>query len=373
MNKYNLKKEDIINQLNYSDDIKQYLLQNTIFICRSGSWAYGTNIETSDEDFRGIFIGEPVNILGTKKIEQFECKTNDIVFYELSKALKLIAECNPNMMELLHCAESDIIFKTDVYDYIRSFNKNLISSIVKHKYSGYAMSQLHRIKGHCKWLTQEQEGKFEHKPELIDYCRMVNSQGITIRDKNILENASKHFFLTHETETIYKIWNIYNENINEKTWFGKNYEFCFLENKPQDAEFIGLLFFSHDQFDQDMKNYTNWKKWKNNRNVIRSKIEREFGLDLKHAMHLIRLLRMGNEILTTGDVLVKRPDAKELLEIRNGKWAYNQIIEYAEKMDKEVLEDAYKKTKLPHKVNIKLVDELLEYCYLNHWKKLKLI
>ena len=47
------------------------------------------------------------------------------------------------------------------------------------------------------------------------------------------------------------------------------------------------------------------------------------------ALHLVRLLRMGIEILTTGDLQVWRHDADELLAIRNGAWTYEQLIAWS--------------------------------------------
>mgnify|MGYP001607055563 CR=1 FL=1 len=47
---------------------------------------------------------------------------------------------------------------------------------------------------------------------------------------------------------------------------------------------------------------------------------------LKHAMHLVRLMRMCKEILITCEVVVKRPDREELLAIRNGAWSYYKLI-----------------------------------------------
>ena len=41
----------------------------------------------------------------------------------------------------------------------------------------------------------------------------------------------------------------------------------------------------------------------------------------KHASHLIRLLRMGSEILETGEINTYRKDDRDLLlDIKNGKW-----------------------------------------------------
>ena len=82
-------------------------------------------------------------------------------------------------------------------------------------------------------------------------------------------------------------------------------------------------------------------------------------VDFKHAMHLVRLLRMGVEALRDEEIVVKRPDAKELLEIRAGAWTYEEIVEYAEKMEKEVREVWYKKTNLPKRPDLKFAASLL--------------
>ena len=82
-------------------------------------------------------------------------------------------------------------------------------------------------------------------------------------------------------------------------------------------------------------------------------------VDFKHAMHLVRLLRMGVEALRDEEIVVKRPDAKELLEIRDGAWTYEEIVEYAEKMDKEVHEVWYKKTNLRKRPDLKFAASLL--------------
>ena len=44
----------------------------------------------------------------------------------------------------------------------------------------------------------------------------------------------------------------------------------------------------------------------------------KFGYDPKNAAHMIRLLRMGNEFLRTGELVTYRPDREELIEIKCG-------------------------------------------------------
>ena len=79
----------------------------------------------------------------------------------------------------------------------------------------------------------------------------------------------------------------------------------------------------------------------------------------KHGMHLVRLLRMGREILEHGEVFVKRPDAKELLEIRRGSWSYEQLVAYGEEQDELIRNKLYQETKLPKKPNIELASNLI--------------
>jgi len=81
---------------------------------------------------------------------------------------------------------------------------------------------------------------------------------------------------------------------------------------------------------------------------------------------LVRLLLTGYEILTEGVVRVYRPDAKELLDIRDGKYSYEGILEYAQELEAKV-ESAYKVTSLRRQVNVnkaaELLAELLEECW----------
>jgi hypothetical protein len=93
-------------------------------------------------------------------------------------------------------------------------------------------------------------------------------------------------------------------------------------------------------------------------------LEEKFGYDVKHAAHLVRLLRMGKEILLTGKVNVDRTniDAEELKAIRNGSMKYDEVEEYAKKSDEE-LNSIYDKSTLQKSPQIEKIDQLcLEVC-----------
>ncbi len=42
--------------------LQELMTENLIVKHKAGSHAYGTQIETSDEDHRGIFVADPINI-----------------------------------------------------------------------------------------------------------------------------------------------------------------------------------------------------------------------------------------------------------------------------------------------------------------------
>lgn len=80
----------------------------------------------------------------------------------------------------------------------------------------------------------------------------------------------------------------------------------------------------------------------------------------KHGMHLIRLSRMCTEVLKTGKLQVKRPDAEELLSIRDGAWSYERLIQEADTLEQEAnaLYDS-KACPLPHHPDKKKLDAIL--------------
>lgn len=86
-------------------------------------------------------------------------------------------------------------------------------------------------------------------------------------------------------------------------------------------------------------------------------LEARHGYDTKHAMHLVRLLRMCEEILDGRGVLTRRPDRDELLAVRNGAWPYDALIEWAEAQDAKCAA-LYETSTLRHHPDVEAIDRL---------------
>lgn len=84
----------------------------------------------------------------------------------------------------------------------------------------------------------------------------------------------------------------------------------------------------------------------------------KFQYDVKHAVHLIRLLRMGIEILVDGKVEVLRHDNNELLDILRGKYKLEEIEEMADHLRK-LLDEAFVRSSLPSHPDMKFLNDWL--------------
>jgi len=90
----------------------------------------------------------------------------------------------------------------------------------------------------------------------------------------------------------------------------------------------------------------------------RKQLVDKFGYDCKNAAHLIRLLRMGIEYLTDGELRVFREDAAELKEIKSGQWSLERVKREADALF-VLAREAYVRSPLPPKPDYEKAEELL--------------
>lgn len=294
-------------------------------------------MEHSDYDMKGVCIlPDKRYFIGTKSFEQQDAGWDtDKVIFHLPKFINLVSTCNPNVIEILFGADEDVRVMTPLGKKLRDSRELFLSRQAAKRFTGYAKGELNKMEGHHRWMTKQPE-----KPEQKDFIHtkdfVQGPLGTT------LPHGAK--ILSIRQATLKDLWDF---------------------NLPDEARKDGLggwhiitaEVFDKSAYEAQKNEWEHATKWREKRNPTRAALEIAAGYDTKNGAHLVRLLRMGKEIVETGKVIVKRPDSQELLSIRNGAWSYDKIIDYAKSLDAEV-KALYDKSPLPESPDLEAIETL---------------
>jgi predicted nucleotidyltransferase len=354
----------------------QTALNRLQLLALTGSRAYKIHNPNSDSDYKGFTIALPKYYFGFSVFEQidkgweninipgFEYLGKDTVVFEIRKFFKLLIENNPNIIDMLYSPEYKII--TPVAQRILEVRDDFISKKCKFSFSGYAFSQYHKIQSHRKWLLNPPT----HEPTLEEFG-LSNDYKL---DKTQL-NAFIEFlyFLIQRRIEFAEEAELLEKYLIEVLKSEVDFKASLLAGIPKNClkyaqEFSGasdnftLLLHKQQQYNSAKKAWDNYQNWKKNRNPERASLEAKSGLDTKHAAHLIRLMRMGCEILEGKGVLVDRElagDAEEIRSIRNGNIKYEDLLVEFEKLNQKI-EELYKTSTLQHSPKKEKLEKLCE-------------
>lgn len=339
----------------------EWLWPRTLFLTAHGSHAYGTNLPTSDRDYKGFAVPPKEYFLGyAKRFEQAEFKGDpDMVVYGIQKFFKLAADCNPSIIEVLFTDQADHQIVHPLAIPILQKRDLFISKKAKFTFSGYAVSQLKKIRSHKRWI----DGGPQKPPERADFGLPENPL-IPKNQLDAVQAAIKKQIeawdidLTHMDDALrIDLQEKISSSLAEQGVLKDNQWILAGKKLGLEDNFIELMD-AERRFGGAVNEWRSYQTWLVQRNPQRSVLEAKWGYDTKHGMHLIRLMRMCREILEGKGVQVKRHDAEELLAIRHGLWTYDQLLEWADRQEDE-LNELYKTSKLPKSPPTLELDKLL--------------
>ena len=262
-----------------------------IFETIHGSRAYGLATESSDTDRRGVFVPPPLGFHGFRGTPDQIEPSAERVLYELRKFFRLAVACNPTVIEVLFTDPAYHVTVSPEGRRLLDRRSHFLSRLAGDSFGKYGLAQLRRIRTHRRWLLSPPKGK----PERARYG--LPERSTIPRDEQGAVEAMLGDGRLAETDL--------------------------------PPSFLALLD-RERQYRSALREWQQYEEWTRTRNAARAELERRFGYDTKHAMHLLRLLRMAVEILTTGQVLVRRPDAEELRAVRGGSLTFDGLLEQAE-------------------------------------------
>lgn len=314
----------------------EHLGSNICMIALCGSWAYGTNIETSDVDIRGCALNTKEEILTNQKFEQFVDSETDTTIYGFNKLLKLLSNCNPNTIEILGLKPEHYLYLSEEGKELLKNRHMFLSKRAYYSFGGYAYSQLRRLDNKSMRKLSQPE-KEQH------ILNSIFNASTTFDEKyfEVPEDAIKLYIGKSETD-----------ELEEEIFMDVN-----LKHYPL-RDYKGMW----AEMNNIVKEYS--KLGHRNANAIKR------GKLSKHAMHLIRLYMMCHDILINEEIITYRDKEHDLLmDIRNGKYLddndqptkeFMGMVDYYQNL----IEEDFKKTKLPsridtHKIN-KFMSEINE-------------
>jgi predicted nucleotidyltransferase len=312
---------------------------NLYFYKNFGSHLYGTNSETSDKDYKGVYLPSFEDcILGTVKRslvnnsksnseikntkDDFDSETYSLQYF----LLELGKNGDTTFLDMIHAPDSALIESSDIWQYIRQNRSKFYTKSLK-SYIGYCRGQA---------------AKYGIRGSKLEEA------------KKILNVLNKH----NEGE---KLANFWEELPNSD--YSKRYDIDNCQSKDKRAfDFCGKklmadtnVFFAKQTIQKFYDSYGERARM----------AQANEGIDWKAISHAFRVGYQLKELYTTGDLIFPLKDAEFLREIKKGIYHYvNDKI--AEKLENLILEIEMlaSNSSYPEKVDIKEWENFIVKLYI---------
>lgn len=365
-----------------------------------GSHLYGTNLPDgqSDVDFGGVYIIDNETLMGLPEYyePQISDEKHDTTYYELGRWVELLMKANPNALESLFAPDEFII--GDIHPAVQLIRDNRDLFVTKECFNSlvsYAYSQISKARGLNKKIVNpvtERKGvldfcytfknqgsesisEFLSRNNLLQkYCGLVNIPNMKdvygvyydfaayLKFEDLDDATKKHIIFKSGLVDVNDVDKIFNR-MDNKEFFGYvgicsedgDSNEVRLSSIPKGEKPLCFMTYNKDGYTSHCKRYWEYQEWVKKRNPIRYESNLKKSYDSKNIMHTVRLLHMGKELAEgKGFNVVRTWDRQLLLDIRNHKYEYDEIMNYVEatynsfknKMDTCSLPDTVDKSKV---------------------------
>lgn len=315
-----------------------------IITMKFGSHVYGTNVPTSDLDYKTIFLPEPEEIILQRVKDSKQKNTNnsedkntsediDHEFFSFQKYCHLLSQGQTVALDMLFTPEEFYTKSPDkVWENLKK-NKHIFLHSGVASFVGYCKQQANKygIKG-------SRIATLRSARHVLEYWTKGHNNIKEMKLKDYwpaIENFAKH---NQHTRT-------YSEEAAGHTY--KLWEVCGKKLQDHNSFYQAM-----NMFDAQIDEY--------GKRALQA--ESNEGIDWKALMHATRVLYEAKELLSSHKITFPRPEKELLLDIRQGKMGYKEVAKIIED-GMEELNDIKDNSVLPKSPDYKKIDELVYNAY----------
>lgn len=276
-----------------------------LFKCYFGSTLYGTSSETSDVDFKGVFLTNLNDIFmhrGSKSIDKGTSDKSqknthedvDIELYSLGKFINMALEGETIAIDMLHAPDNMIVETSDVWNYIRRNRSDFYSTDMK-AYMGYVLKQatMYGVKGQRLETVNDILGIIQQLKLSVTSDIYSGLKVGDIMSYLPVDIERSLFFITDEAG---------------------NYFYSVLGRKYQNTIKVSEMEYSLSKVKLEYGERSKTAMQNN-------------GVDWKAVSHAVRCLYELSEIYSTGDLIFPLKEANIIKDIKYGKIEFKIVSE----------------------------------------------
>ena len=402
---------------------KTYKDKAVIYEYVRGSHCHGIETEESDIDLGGVFIEQNVMLLGLGIGYKDEVKneSNDEVYWELKKFIRLLSESNPTAIEALFVDDEFVTVEDPVITEIKKNRDMFLTKKCFKPFGNYAIEQIHKARG----LNKKIINPITERKWPLDFCYTFYKQGSTCVRRWLEYRGMKQKYCglagipnMHDCYGVYYDWGNHfaNENVD---WETISVAYKAIENPQTEMDRFVAFFceyfkvsdiselkyqfenckpigyrgivdedgksnsvrmssvekgvvpifhmnYNADGYTSHCKKYKEYQEWVEKRNKTRYESTLIKNYDAKKMCESIRLVTLCTEIARDGVVRLNRKniDRDFLLSVKRHEYEYDELMARLVDVEKE-MEEAIKNSTLPDGVPVEYFDDLLKNIRLN--------
>lgn len=361
-----------------------------------GSHLYGLNNEDSDVDTSGVYVCTRDEFFGCYGYKpQVSDSHHDNTWFEIGELVRLLLKSNPTVMESLFVPKDKILGQVHPMMQLLIDNRNqFISKQCFNPFFGYAKSQIEKARGLNKkivnpitvrltpydfiytfkgqgstkfsdWLTNR--GLYQEHCGLVNVPNMHDIYGVYYdfgahiaahsnwkEDASFLSFASTVLGVTAFSQ-LGSMAPIGYRGIIETD--GNELRLSSIDDK--NARPICFISYNQNGYSSHCRQYAEYRTWVKERNPKRYESNLHKNYDSKNMMHCFRLMHMASEIAEGKGVILQRTwDRQFLMDVRNHKFDYEEIIERLEE-EKAHMNQLMEQSTIREKIDTDFVNQVM--------------